>query len=224
MYALMEECYEGVTRRDFDDDLREKQQVILVEAPDSGELLGFSTLKLLHARDGERTIHALFSGDTVVTPSAWGDVALPRVWGRYALSLMERFAGQPLYWFLISKGYKTYRFLPLFFHEYYPRCDRPTPLGTRRILDALASSKFPGRYDAEAGIVRADPVSARLRRGIADITDQRQKDPHVRFFARCNPGHARGDELCCLAPLTPRNFTRAAYRVIGRSPATRLAT
>jgi hypothetical protein len=37
----------------------------------------------------------------------------------------------------------------------------------------------------------------------------------VRFFIERNPGHARGDELCCLAPLTRENFTRAAYRTIG---------
>jgi hypothetical protein len=39
-------------------------------------------------------------------------------------------------------------------------------------------------------------------------------DRHVRFFVERNPGHERGDELCCLAPLTRDNFTRAAWRVI----------
>ena len=32
-------------------------------------------------------------------------------------------------------------------------------------------------------------------------------------------GYIHGDELCCLAPLTRANFTRAAYRVIGPEPA-----
>jgi hypothetical protein len=43
----------------------------------------------------------------------------------------------------------------------------------------------------------------------------RLRDPFVRFFVERNPGHARGDALCCLAPLTRANFTPAAYRVIG---------
>ena len=42
---------------------------------------------------------------------------------------------------------------------------------------------------------------------------ERLRDPHVRFFHGRNPDHARGDELCCLAPLTRANFTPAAYRV-----------
>ena len=50
---------------------------------------------------------------------------------------------------------------------------------------------------------------------VADVTPERLRDPHVAFFVRRNPGHARGDELCCLAPLTRANFTPAAYRVIG---------
>jgi len=40
----------------------------------------------------------------------------------------------------------------------------------------------------------------------------------VRFFVERNPGHACGDELCCLAPLTRANFTPAAHRVIGPEP------
>jgi hypothetical protein len=57
-----------------------------------------------------------------------------------------------------------------------------------------------------------------LRSGVAEITEQRLRDPHVRFFAERNPGHASGDELCCIAPLTRENFTPAAYRVIGSTP------
>ena len=47
------------------------------------------------------------------------------------------------------------------------------------------------------------------------MTSSRLRDPHVRYFAELNPGHARGDELCCIAPLTRENFTLAAQRVIG---------
>ena len=53
---------------------------------------------------------------------------------------------------------------------------------------------------------------------IVPLTRERLRDPHVRFFAERNPGHTRGDELCCLAPLTRAAFTSAAYRVIGPEP------
>ncbi len=68
-------------------------------------------------------------------------------------------------------------------------------------------------------MVRAGPGKDRLRPDVAEVTPERLRDPHVSFFVRRNPGHARGDELCCLAPLTRANFTPAAYRVIGPEPA-----
>ena len=64
-------------------------------------------------------------------------------------------------------------------------------------------------------MVRAGPGKDRLRPGVADPPGGRLRDPHVRFFLERNPGHAAGDELCCIAPLTRSAFTEAAYRVIG---------
>ena len=64
-------------------------------------------------------------------------------------------------------------------------------------------------------MIRATAGQCSLRAGLADITPERMADRDVRYFQERNPGHARGDELCCLAPLTRANFTRAAYRVIG---------
>jgi hypothetical protein len=218
MFALMRQHYENVRRDTFERDLDEKRWVIQLLGPDGGRLCGFSTQMLLEASVGGRPVTALYSGDTIVAREHWGDTALTHVWGRLALELMGAHGGG-LYWFLISKGYKTYRFLPIFFDEFYPRHDRPTPPGARAVLDALGRARFGAGYDAAAGLVRGGPGKDRLRPGVADLTPGRLRDPHVAFFARRNPGHARGDELCCLAPLTRANFTAAAWRVIGPEPA-----
>jgi hypothetical protein len=124
-----------------------------------------------------------------------------------------------LYWFPISKGYKTYRFLPLFFHTYHPHCTQEMPEDARAVLDALARAKYPHDYDSTRGVVRAGVGHNPLRAGAAEVTPARLRDPLVRFFLERNPGHVRGEELCCLAPLTRDNFTAAAYRVIGAEPA-----
>ena len=89
----------------------------------------------------------------------------------------------------------------------------PTPRWVQRALDAFAGPRYGAAYDGR--VVRNDARQYRLRAGVSDLTPDRLRDPHVRFFAEQNPGHASGDELCCLAPLTRENFTRAAYRVIG---------
>jgi hypothetical protein len=219
MFALMDRHYENVDPAAFAADLAEKDWVIQLLDAETDELCGFSTQMLLDADVAGRPVKALFSGDTIVARERWGDSALAHVWGRLALTLMDRHPGSELYWFLISKGYKTYRFLPLFFHEFYPRHGLLTPSWAREVTDALGRRKFPDAYDPTAGVVRAGPGKDRLREGIAEITTERLRDPHVRFFVEHNPGHPRGDELCCLAPLTRANFTPAAYRVIGPEPA-----
>jgi hypothetical protein len=219
MFALMERHFENIRRSTFDRDLAEKDWVILLSDPDTGELRGFSTQVLSQVDVGGQPINALFSGDTVVDRDHWSDSALARAWGRFALRLIDDLAGRPLYWFLISKGYKTYRFLPLFFHTYYPRPGATAPEAERQVLDALATHRFRSAYDPAAGIIRAGPGKDRLRAGVADITPGRLLDPHVRFFVEKNAGHARGDELCCMAPVRRDNFTPAAYRVIGTEAA-----
>lgn len=219
MFALMDRYYQNITQERFLADLAEKQWVILLSDPHTGQLCGFSTQMLLPLTAHGQEISVLFSGDTIIAPEHWGDVALSHVWGRLAMSLIDAHPSTPLYWLLISKGYKTYRFLPLFFHEFYPRHDAATPHWASKVIDAFGRHKSPGSYDPAAGILRASEAKDHLRPGVADLTDQRLHDPHVRFFAERNPGYVHGDELCCVAPLTRANFTPAAYRVIGAKPA-----
>lgn len=214
MFRLMERHYEDMDRIAFQTDLAEKQWVIQVRSETNGELCGFSTQVVLDADLAGRPVKALFSGDTIIDPRYWGDSALMFVGGKLCVSLIEEFPDHELYWFLISSGYKTYRFLPVFFRNFYPRHDDPTPLRIQRVIDALSGQKFPDHYDG-ARVIRSGAGQYRLRQGVADVTIERLQDPHVRFFVERNPGHAKGDELCCLAPLSRENFTAAAHRVLG---------
>jgi hypothetical protein len=218
MFALMDRYYAGMQRESFEADLQEKKWVIQVVDSHTEAIRGFSTQMLLSVKSNGRTIRALFSGDTIVDRDCWTGNPLAKLWGRFALWLIDAHGGEDLYWFLISKGFRTYRFLPLFFHEFYPRRQAPTPKWAKETIDALAAAKFHDAYDPESGIVRQGAVACRLRAGVGDIDGGRASDPDVRYFAEQNPGHARGDELCCLAPLTRENFTRAAYRTIGTPP------
>jgi hypothetical protein len=221
MFALMDRYYEGVDRGAFFVDMDEKHWVIVLRDLRSDAVCGFSTQMLLDVDVGGRAVKAVFSGDTIIAPEHWGDNTLARLWGRLALRLIEELDSQELYWFLISKGYKTYRFLPLFFHEFYPRHETKTPPWAQDVIHSLGRYKYPALYDAAHGVIRATDGKDRLRAEVAPLTAARLRDPHVRFFATRNPGHARGEELCCIAPLTRANFTSAAYRVIGSENAAR---
>jgi hypothetical protein len=213
MLRLMMEHYWSVRELDFERDLAGKQWVICLR-DHQGALCGFST-QVLWPVPGESNAMVLFSGDTVVAKNYRHSPALAGLWGRLALKLIDQHPGQSLYWYLISKGYKTYRFLPLFFHEFHPRVDVLTPEAVGRLIDALGKGYFGDRYCPARRILWADVDTCRLKPDVAPLDHHRLQDRDVAFFAQANPGHARGDELCCLAPLSRSNLTKAAFRVIG---------
>jgi hypothetical protein len=205
MLALMQEHFAGVTEELFDRDLAEKNWVILLE-DDRGRLRGFSTQLLSAMQVSGAPVRVVFSGDTIVDRDAWGSNALARTW----LEAVRTWQSDvPLYWLLITSGFRTYRFLPVFWKEFWPRHDSPA---LPAILMAMASERFGRRYDQATGIVRLAAPQV-LRNGLAEIPPNRLGNPHVEFFARVNPGHARGDELACLCPLTRANQTPAGRKL-----------
>ena len=170
MFALMDRYYAGMKRDFFNADLDEKHWAILLRDSDSNVICGFSTQMLMDFTVDGASMHALFSGDTIVEQRCWGQSVLAQAWGRLALELINRFPRGSLYWFLISKGYKTYRYLPLFFREYYPRHATPTPPWAKSVIDVLGRQKYPRAYDPSAGIIRAGATACRLRRDVAAVT------------------------------------------------------
>lgn len=206
MYALLAANFVGPERGVFARDLAEKHRVILLW-DDAGALRGFSTLRV----DVEPDAAVLFSGDTIVDPAAWGSPALAQAWLRAALDAAEAHPDRPLDWLLIASGFRTYRFLPLFFREHWPRHDQPTPAEVRARMDRLARARFGPRF--HDGVVSPEGA-APVRPEVGAPAERHRASPAVRFFERINPGHVAGDELVCLARVTPENFTPAALRVL----------
>ena len=218
MYDLLASYFAGMTRPQFEADLAEKEAAIVLRDTDSGKIQGFSTLMRLAACVDGRDIVAFFSGDTIVAQQYWGESELSRLWSQTVFAEADCIrAKRPdtgVYWFLICSGYKTWRFLPVFFREFYPNPETPTPPHAKAILDALGMRKFGGQYHVESGVVRPWHATP-LRSGVAEVTEQRLRDPRVAFFTQMNPGHVRGDELACLTEIVRSNLTRAGERMVG---------
>lgn len=217
LWQLFTSHYDGAEQTQFDRDLAEKQWIITLRQADA-RLVGFSTQVLIPV-SGYPQCLVLYSGDTVVAAPYRSSTALAGYWGALSLQLIDAYPEQELYWFLISKGYKTYRFLPVFFREYYPKKGCVVPPRAAAMLDAVAHAKFGDRYDSVRRVIMASENGCRLRPDVAPIDPARLNDRHVRYFVDANPGHARGDELCCLAPLRRDNFSAAAWRVIDAATA-----
>ncbi len=212
MYDVFREHFGGVTRDRFRKDLDEKNWVILLSEQPSGSLLGFSTLHFYERIYDGRPISVVYSGDTVVRATAWGRSVLSQAWIGSVNYLRRKYAKERLYWFLLVSGYRTYRFLSIYWRDFYPRHDTPTPTPTRDLMNFLARDRFGPLYYQEDGIVRFSAPQI-LRTELRGIPPGRLASPHIAFFARKNPGHERGDELVCLADLSYENLTPAGRRM-----------
>jgi hypothetical protein len=214
MFVVFERYFEA-DRSVFERDLSGKESAIVLTAQADGAetIVGFSTLLRVHLAMKGKPVTILFSGDTVVDRSHWGHPLLPRLWSRHVFQLAASIAGQEVYWFLISSGFRTYRYLPLFFREFSPKRGELPALDSQGLLDCVAQQMFGDRYDRATGIVRLEHRTP-LRRGVSEMGRRELSDPDVLFFLERNPGHADGDELACLVRIDPANLTRAGERMV----------
>lgn len=214
MFQLMNESYLGVRREVFERDLAAKEHVILLRSA-AGEIVGFSTQVRLRLVLEDRTVVALFSGDTIVSEHHRGTFETAHQICRYFRRTLDEHPAAEVYWLLICKGWRTYRVLRLFFRYYAPRAQATDPSAFREIADAFGRAKYPGLYQASSRLIVFPGETQRIRPGSSEAIDRRRSDPELLFFESANPGHEAGNELVCVAPIREDNFTDAARRLAG---------
>lgn len=214
MFELFRRHYDDVSFEVFSRDLEEKEHVIVLR-DGGGVLRGFSTVRTFELVVDGAPLRLLFSGDTIIEQGWWGEQALGRAWSALAGSIRAQ-SPLPLYWLLLSKGHRTYLYLPLFFHQFYPRHDTQAPPREKAIIDAFASWKYGRDYDPERGVVAFAAAPGRLREDLAGVGPHRLRSEHVRFFLAANPDYAAGHELVCLAPLEANNLKLFARQCFER--------
>jgi hypothetical protein len=201
MYEIMVFYYDHIVLDQFQKDLLEKDSVILLS--DKNECIqGFSTLLSRDLELNGQKILCLYSGDTVLDSAYWGNGALGIAFGRYLLSMKIKNLSRPVYWFLISKGYKTYLLMTNNFPEHFPRFERPTPEPIQKLMDAFYRKKFDKRYNSQAGLIEPQGEACALKLSVADIDRQLLNVPRIHFFAEKNPNWQHGTELACIAKVT----------------------
>lgn len=203
MYRIFQTYYDGATWDQFQHDLSEKNDVILLENF-AGCICGFSTLQWKTIELDGRNVIGVFSGDTILEQKYWGNPALGIKFLSYLWNLKLQNIGKPVYWFLISKGYKTYLLMANNFGHSYPHFRRTTPSFEKKLMDQFYSEKFGNLYFPERGIVSLSTgPTCKLRHQVAPITESLKTNiPSIGFFAYRNPNWAQGDELACIAKMT----------------------
>lgn len=199
MERLYRAYYEGAPAECFVRDLEAKDLAILIK--EDGRICGFSTIMVYPFEN----LRILFSGDTVVDVANRNQAGLAGAFG-HVMRHFNELGGGPLYWFLICKGARTYRFLPTFFKRFTPGAIEEPELAA--LLQRVAAARFPNEYDATTGVLHFGAGKDRL------IADALRNDAESVRFRKLNPGWSMGDELCCLVPLSMDNLNRLGERVI----------
>jgi hypothetical protein len=211
MRGLLGRYFEGVDESQFAMDLGEKSHVLRVWM--GGDLAGFSTLLAYRTVVAGEPLNILYSGDTIMSPACWSSPILARGWIAMVTGIRASMPAGRCFWLLLSAGFRTYRFLPVFWRGFWPRFDAEDPDEIRALRDAIARERFGGCYDPVAGVVRF-ALPHRLSGALAVVPDGRRDDPHVAYFLQQNPQWREGDELVCLAEVDQGNLTRAGRRMI----------
>lgn len=196
MWRLFQRYYADVDYQRFRADLAAKQQVIVLFDGDC--VAGFSTLLVRSMSHHGRRALAVYSGDTVIDQAYWGQTVLQTAFFQFMIRMYLTHPLTDIYWFLISKGYKTYLLLSRNFVNHWPRHDQATPAAIAAMRDELAADMFGHDYDPASGVIRFSCPQGKLKDHVAPITAQELQHPDIRFFASANPGHQQGDELCCI--------------------------
>lgn len=221
MWNLYAKYYGGTSEEQFRSDLSTKTHVLLC-SDSVGRIGGFSTIEVAEHEFRDEKVGILFSGDTIIRHEFWSRNDLAFSWIDFASREKLREPDRPLYWLLIVKGHRTYRYLGVFGKRYYPAPGRDAPEQAQALIDSLAASRFGDAYDPSTGLIRFPDERGFLKQPWAEIPSTALGRPEVAYFLERNPDYAEGVELVCLCevdrtnmkPLTRRIFDKAAEDVV----------
>jgi hypothetical protein len=206
MYSIMTKYFDNIIESVFYDDLSKKEDAVLL-CDENDIIHGFTSIAIFPY---DECTQLIFSGDTIIEKEHWGNNNLQPIWINNALAHAEEFDGKT-YWLLLSKGYKTYEFLPAFFNNFFPRVETETPEKTQKIIDVFAHQQFGDKYQNGVWVAGKDF----LKKNFAVISKMQLKDKNVAFFLEKNPNYINGNELVCIAELSVDNLNRVGRRILG---------
>jgi hypothetical protein len=211
MYKVFSQYYENTSWEVFLHDLSKKTGAFILRNP-AGRVVGFSTVMTCKVKVAGRSVNGVFSGDTIIEREYWGSRALQLEFFKFLIAEKVRHPLEPIYWFLISKGFKTYLLLANNFFTYFPHHEgQDSYLGD--IVDAYCEHMFPAYYNRERRILDFGHDYSPLRGDVAEITDRMRADnPKIRFFEDRNPEWRRGTEMPCCGEIRWKDLLKFTLR------------
>jgi hypothetical protein len=215
IWAFIQRYYDA-ERPYVEELIRHHGSIALFRAPGDGRLVGITALDVYPTSFESRKVAVIFTSHVMLDEAFRGHNLLQRLGWRTFLATRKRFPRLPIYWFFDSFGYKSYLLLPRNFREFWPRHDRPIPAWEQGLMNHLAVQMYRDAWQPALGIVRHSGHK-RLRPEAAPLREEFARDPDLAFYLRANPGHAEGDMLVCLCPLSVTNLATLGIRAWKRA-------
>lgn len=212
IWVLTQEFFD-VAREYSETELRKRQRIALFRMNDA--LLGMACIDVFEEEFRGRRVTAIATSHVLIRENWRGRNLLQKLGWRTFLGERLRHPFRPIYWFFDTSSYKSYLLLPRNFQTFWPRHDQATPEPQAALLDTLATHVYGEAWRAARGIV-VRSEQKRMRETAAPLILARDSDPHLEYFAEANPGHAEGDMLVCLCPLSLSNWLSLAGNVLRR--------
>lgn len=213
IWILTQEFYD-VDRDYAEAELRQRQRIAMFRMNDA--LLGMAAIDVHQETFEGRPVIVIGTSHVVIRENWRGRNLLQKLGWRTFLGERLRHPFTSIYWFFDSFSYKSYLLLPRNFRTFWPRYDEPTPPAVAALMNQLASRVYGAAWRPARGVV-VRSGRKRLRETAAPLVLTRDSDPNLEFYSRANPGHADGDMLICLCPLTLSNWLSLARRAIQRA-------
>jgi hypothetical protein len=212
IWLLTAEFYD-VERTYAEAELRRRQNIALIRM--NGALLGMAAIDAYPTEFRGRKLAIIATSHVLLRENWRGRNLLQKLGLRTFLKVRLRYPFRPIYWFFDTFSYKSYLLLPRNLQTFWPRHDQPTPEPCAALIDHLATQTYGPAWRPARGIV-VRSGQKRLRETAAPFGFGAEATAELEFFARSNPGHAEGDMLVCLSPLTVSNWVSIARKAAER--------
>ena len=209
MYKTYIHYYSGTNRQIFRSDFNNKDFCILIfNENEDNDLVGFSAISIYIESVQNENFGIIYSGDTIIKHQYWGSNILIKAWLSFAGEVYRQFNFIPWYWLLLVKGHRTYRYLNLFFKDYYPRAGANIPenLGMKR--DSIAFKSFGECFNSNSALIKFPETRGHLKEEWNGINEKTKNHKEVNFFKSQNPNFNSGDELVCFSEISPENLRK----------------
>jgi hypothetical protein len=202
MHRVFVKYYYNADYTTFCKDIKKKEGAIILKRVDDDGIVGFSTIALIDNKiNGKRRI-GVFSGDTVIEKEFWGTPKLQTAFLSFIFKTRIKYPTASLYWFLISKGYKTYLLMANNWPSYYPRYDKINDQKRQAIIKSFSNQLFNGYFDESTCLLKFGNNYQKLKEDVAEITEEmKEKFPKIAFFEKINPSWREGTELPCIGDI-----------------------